>query len=57
MPNTNIPNTNSSQINTGNAGTTTTQLPGVNVNQVIPSNPQMIKENFNDTTTKSGNKK
>jgi len=49
--------TGSNQANTTSSTTTTTttQLPGVNVSDVIPSSPQMIKENFNDTTTKSGN--
>jgi len=59
MPDTSNTKNNSNQTSTSSSSTTstTTQLPGVNTSQVIPSNPQMIKENFNDTNTKSGNKK
>lgn len=38
--------------NSSTTTTTTTQLPGINSNEVKPSNPQMIKENFNNQNRK-----
>ncbi len=51
--------TNNNSTNASVNGSTTTQatsqLPGVNVNDVKPSNPQMIKENFQEQSeTKNG---
>jgi hypothetical protein len=37
---------------TSNTTTTTTRLPGINPNEVKPVNPQMVKENFHESSTK-----
>ncbi len=54
MPQDTINNSTSSSSTT----TTTTMLPGINPNEVKPVNPQMVKENFHERSTKvdSGNK-
>ena len=52
-------NTTNTSATSSTTTTTTTQLPGINPNDVKPSNPQMIKENFNSQNEKkdSGSKK
>lgn len=52
-------NTTSTSSSSSTTQQTTSQLPGINVNDVKPSNPQMIKENFQQQTEKkdSGSKK
>lgn len=43
-----INNKNSTSTSSSTTQQTTSQLPGVNVSDVKPSNPQMVKENFQD---------
>ena len=52
-------NTTNTSNSSSTTQQTTSQLPGVNVNDVKPSNPQMVKENFQQQVEKkdSGSKK
>ena len=45
-------NTTNTSTSSSTSQQTTSQLPGVNVNDVRPSNPQMVKENFQDQVQK-----
>lgn len=49
---------NNNSSSTSSTTTTTTRLPGINPSEVKPVNPQMVKENFHEQSTKinSGNK-
>jgi hypothetical protein len=46
-------NSNNTSTTSGAPTTNTTQLPGINPNEVKPSNPQMVKENFRDQNHKA----
>lgn len=44
---------NNNSTSSSTTATTTTKLPGINPNEVRPSNPQMIKENFHEQSRKT----